>query len=114
VCVIKGVFCYLLFFAAKRVLYFLGERSILAVIYRVSQKNAMEIQQAVVPVCCTSQTWLNNSILHRTKEQLFSSSMIPFLNHNDGKWPHTHQIKFFGRNHILSPLGIENTLIMQS
>ena len=30
------------------------------------------------------------------------------------KWPHTRQIKISGRNHILPPLGIENTLIMQS
>jgi hypothetical protein len=40
--------------------------------------------------------------------------MIPFLNPNDEKWPHTRQIKIAGRNHILPPLGIENTLIMQS
>jgi hypothetical protein len=42
--------------------------------------------------------------------------MIPFLNRNDtGKWPHTCQIEIVGRNHILNPpLGIENTLIMQS
>jgi hypothetical protein len=41
--------------------------------------------------------------------------MIPFLNRNDeNKWPHTRQIKIVGRNHILPPLGIENTLIMQS
>ena len=45
---------------------------------------------------------------------LFSLSMIPFLNRNDEKWPHTRQIKIVGRNHILPPLGIENTLIMQS
>jgi hypothetical protein len=44
----------------------------------------------------------------------FSFSMIPFLNRNDEKWPHTRQIKIAGRNHILPPLGIENTLIMQS
>jgi hypothetical protein len=48
------------------------------------------------------------------KEQLFSFSMIPFLNRNDAKWPHTRQIKIVGRNHILPPLGIENALIMQS
>ena len=52
--------------------------------------------------------------LHRTKELLFSFSMIPFLNRNDEKWPHIREIKIFGRNHILPPLGIENTLIMQS
>jgi hypothetical protein len=40
--------------------------------------------------------------------------MIPFLNRNDEKWPHSRQIKIAGRNHILPPLGIENTLIMQS
>jgi hypothetical protein len=40
--------------------------------------------------------------------------MIPFLNRNDEKWQHTRQIKIAGRNHILPPLGIENTLIMQS
>jgi hypothetical protein len=34
--------------------------------------------------------------------------MIPFLNRNDEKWPHTRQIKIAGRNHILPPLGIEN------
>ena len=39
--------------------------------------------------------------------------MIYFLNCNDEKWPHTHQINIFGRNHILPPFGIENTLIMQ-
>ena len=33
--------------------------------------------------------------------------MIPFLNRNDEKWPHTRQIKIVGRNHILPPLGIE-------
>jgi hypothetical protein len=48
------------------------------------------------------------------KEQLFSFSMIPFLNSNDEKWPHTRQIKIVGRNHILPPLGIENALIMKS
>jgi hypothetical protein len=32
--------------------------------------------------------------------------MIPFLNPNDEKWPHTRQIKIAGRNHILPPLGI--------
>jgi hypothetical protein len=51
---------------------------------------------------------------HRTKELLFSFSMIPFLNRNDEKRPDTRQIKIAGRNHILPPLGIENTLIMQS
>jgi hypothetical protein len=40
--------------------------------------------------------------------------MIPFLNRNSEKWPHTRQIKIAGRNHILPPLGIENTLIIQS
>jgi hypothetical protein len=72
----------------------------------VSKKNAMEIQQAVV------HHKLNQTIqfLHMTKELLFSFSMIPFLNRNDEKWPHTRQIKIFGRNHILpAPLGIENT-----
>ena len=33
--------------------------------------------------------------------------MIPFLNRNDEKWPHTREIEIFGRNHILPPLGIE-------
>jgi hypothetical protein len=37
--------------------------------------------------------------------------MIPFLNRNDKKWPNTRQIKIAGRNHILPPLRIENTLI---
>ena len=40
--------------------------------------------------------------------------MNPFLNRDDEKWPHTRQIIIAGRNHILPPLGIENTLIMQS
>jgi hypothetical protein len=40
--------------------------------------------------------------------------MTPFLNRNDEKWPNTRQIKIAGRNHILPPLGIENTIIMQS
>ena len=40
------------------------------------------------------------------KEQLFSFSMILFLNRNDQKWPRTRQIKIAGRNHILPPLGI--------
>jgi hypothetical protein len=40
--------------------------------------------------------------------------MIPFLNRNEEKWPHTRQLKTVGRNHILPPLGVENTLIMQS
>ena len=31
-----------------------------------------------------------------------------YLNRNDEKWPHTRQIKIFGLNHILPPLGIEN------
>jgi hypothetical protein len=48
------------------------------------------------------------------KEQLFSFFMVPFLNRNDAKWPHTHQIKIVGRNHNLPPLGIEMALIMQS
>jgi hypothetical protein len=79
-------------------------------IYRVSKKNVTEIQQAVV------HHKLNKTIqfLHRTKELLFSFSMIYFLNRNDEKWPRTRPIKSFGRNHILPPLGIENTLIMQS
>jgi hypothetical protein len=74
------------------------------------KKNATEIQQAVV------HHKLNKTILflHRTKELLFSFSMIPFLNRNDEKWPHARQIKIVGRNHILPPLGIESTLIMQS
>jgi hypothetical protein len=40
--------------------------------------------------------------------------MIPFVNRDYAKWPHTRQMKIVGRNHILPPLGIENTLIMQS
>jgi hypothetical protein len=64
--------------------------------------------------CRASSTLLNNSIFSYAKELLFSFSMIPFLNRNDEKWPHTPQIKIAGRNHILPPLGIENTLIMQS
>jgi hypothetical protein len=38
--------------------------------------------------------------------------MIPFLNRNGAKWPHTRQINIAARNHILPLLGIENTLIM--
>jgi hypothetical protein len=66
------------------------------------KKNATEIQQAVV------HHKLNKTIqfLHRTKELFFSFSMIYFLNRNDEKWQHTRQIKIFGRNHILPPLGI--------
>jgi hypothetical protein len=48
------------------------------------------------------------------KELLFSFSMIPFLNRNDEKLPHTRQINIAARNHILPLLGVENTLIMQS
>jgi hypothetical protein len=57
----------------------------------------MEIQQAVV------HHKLNQTFrfLHRTKELLFSFSMIYFLNRNDENWPYTRQIKI-------------NTLIMQS
>jgi hypothetical protein len=40
------------------------------------------------------------------KEQLFSFSMILFLNHNDEKWLRTRQRKIAGRNHILPLLGI--------
>ena len=32
--------------------------------------------------------------------------MMPFLNRNDEKWPHTRQVKIAGRNRILPPLGI--------
>jgi hypothetical protein len=38
--------------------------------------------------------------------------MIPFLNRNDEKCPHTRQIKIAGRNHILPPLGIEKTFFI--
>jgi hypothetical protein len=62
--------------------------------YRVSKKNAMEIQQAVVH----QKHGQTIQFLHRTKEQLFSFSMILFLNRNDEKWPHTRQIKIAGRN----------------
>jgi hypothetical protein len=61
----------------------------------------MEIQQAVV-----HHKQFNFYIGHRTKEQLFSFSMILFLHRNDEKWPHARQIKIAGRNHILPPLGI--------
>jgi hypothetical protein len=71
----------------------------------------MEIQQADVH----DKISLTIQFLHtRRKELFFSFSMIPFLNPNDEKWSHTRQIKIAGRNHILPPLGIENTLIMQS
>jgi hypothetical protein len=66
------------------------------------KKNATEIQQAVVH----HKRGETIQFLHRTKEQLFSISMILFLNRNDEKWPHTHQIKIAGRNYILPPLGI--------
>ena len=66
------------------------------------KKNAMEIQQAVVH----HKRGYTIKFLHKTKEQLFSFSMILFLNRNDEKWPHTRQIKIAGRNHILPPLGI--------
>jgi hypothetical protein len=62
----------------------------------------MEIQQAVVH----HKRGETIKFLHTTKEQLFSFSMILFLNRNDEKWPHTRQIKIAGRNHILPPLGI--------
>ena len=45
--------------------------------------------------------------------------MIPFLNRNNEKRPHTHQIKIAGRNHILQPrlgrfFGIpKNTAVFQ-
>jgi hypothetical protein len=68
----------------------------------------MKIQQCIIHLAKQFK------VLHRTKELLFSFSMIPCLNRNDEKWPHTRQIKIAGRNHILPPLGIENTLIMQS
>ena len=77
-------------------------------LYRVSKKNAMEIQQAVVH----HKLGQPIQFLHRTKELLFSFSMILFLNRNDKKWPHIRQIKIACRNHILPPLGIEKTLIM--
>jgi hypothetical protein len=32
--------------------------------------------------------------------------MILFLDRNDEKWPHIHQMKIASRNHILPPLGI--------
>jgi hypothetical protein len=35
--------------------------------------------------------------------------MIRFLNRNDEKWPHTRQIKIASRNHILPPLGIDDS-----
>ena len=62
----------------------------------------MEIQQAVVH----HKRGKTIKCLHTTKEQLFSFSMILFLNRNGAKWPHTRQIKIAGRNHILPLLGI--------
>jgi hypothetical protein len=62
----------------------------------------MEVQPAVV----RHKRGYTIQFLHRTKEQLFSFSMILFLNRNDEKWPHTRQIKISCRNHILPPLGI--------
>jgi hypothetical protein len=60
----------------------------------------MEIQQAVMH----HKRGQTIQFLHRMKEQLFSFSMILFLNRNDQKWPRTRQIKIAGRNHILPPL----------
>jgi hypothetical protein len=66
----------------------------------VSQKTAMpmEIQQAVVHHKCGNTI----EFLHRTKEQLFSFSMILFLNRDDEKWlhtvSHTRQIEIADRN----------------
>jgi hypothetical protein len=48
--------------------------------------------------------WLNNSIF--TYDERIVISKILFFNRSDEKWPHTHQIKIAGRNHILPPLGI--------
>jgi hypothetical protein len=36
--------------------------------------------------------------------------MILFLNRNDEKWPHTHQIKIAGRNHICWELHGKRTI----
>jgi hypothetical protein len=68
----------------------------------VSQKNATEIQQAVV------HQKLNKTINFYIgrKSCYLAFSMIYFLNRNDETWPHTPQIKIAGRNHILPPLGI--------
>jgi hypothetical protein len=54
----------------------------------------MEIKQAVA----------HHKRGHKTKELLFSFSIILFLNRNDRKWPHARQIKIAGQNHILPPL----------
>ena len=53
---------------------------------RCLKKNAMEIQQAVVH----HKRGQTIQFLHRTKERLFSFSMILFLNRNDGKWANGH------------------------
>jgi hypothetical protein len=68
------------------------------------KKNDTEIQQAVV------HHKHNKTILflHRTKELLFSFSMIYFLNRNDEKWPHTRQMEIAGQSHILPPLEERN------
>jgi hypothetical protein len=43
-----------------------------------------------------------------------ASLMIPFLNSNDEKWPHTRQKKLSVEIAFLHCWGIKNTLIMQS
>ena len=80
-------------------------------LYRVSKKKTLWKFNRLLCIINLTETI---QFLHRTKELLFSFFMIYLLNHNDEKWPHTRQIKIFGRNHILPPLGIQNTLIMQS
>ena len=50
----------------------------------------MEIQQAVVH---HKRGQTIQFLTYRTKEQLFSFSMILFLNRNDEKWPHTVLVK---------------------
>jgi hypothetical protein len=52
-------------------------------IYTGCLKNAMKIQQCIIHLAKQFK------FLHRTKELLFSFSMIPCLNRNDEKWPHT-------------------------
>ena len=71
----------------------------------------MEIQQAVVHHVRGKTI----QFLHRTKEQLFSFSMILFLHRNDEKWPHTRQIKlpveitFFHRLELRGKQNLNNS-----
>ena len=87
-------------------MYSLGHQ---CVNHRVSKKTLWKFNRlsSIINVAITIQ------FLHRTKEQLFSFSMIRFLNRNDEKWPHTRQIKIASRNHIRPPLGIDDSPLLR-